>query len=39
MLWGTSGSSDSADATQDLQKSLALLEQVLQGTWGILKLA
>lgn len=39
MLWGISGSSDSADAAQDLQESLALLEQVLQGTWGTLKLA
>lgn len=37
MLWGISGSSDLAGTTQDLQETLALLEQLLQGKWGTLK--
>lgn len=37
MLQGISESSELADTTQDLQETLAFLEQLLQGTWGTLK--
>lgn len=39
MPWGVSGSSDLADIAQNLKETLPLLEQLLQGTWGSLKLS